>query len=182
MKRLLLSLLIVLFSLNAFAQPDYRHEISVSYGRLSNMELYGYGLEQLANVMAAVTGLNKTHVVSMGTVGFSYFYRLSNMVSLGFMGAYMHFFDENMAEPRSYYRYGTALAGVKIHWYERDWFRTYSMFAVGALYRNDPAVKGFRVAGQASFLGMEVGKRFCGFLDLGVGDMGVATAGLRVKF
>ena len=182
MKKLLLSLLIVLFSLNAFAQPDYRHEISVSYGRLSNMELYGYGLEQLANMMAAVTGLDKTHVVSLGSVGFSYFYRLSNMVSLGFMAAYMHYADFNMGENRPYYRYGTALVGVKIHWFDREWFRTYSMFAVGALYRNDPAVQGFRVAGQASFLGMEVGKRFCGFLDLGVGDMGVATAGLRVKF
>ena len=182
MKKLIVCFLILLVSLSAQAQPDYRHEISVSYGRLSNMELYGYGLEQLANITAALTGLAKVHVVSIGSIGVSYFYRLSNMVSLGFTGAYMDFFDENMAEPRSYYRFGTAMVGVKLHWYEREWFRTYSMFAVGALYRNDPVIKQFRVAGQATMLGLEVGKRFCGFLDLGVGDLSVASVGLRVKF
>ena len=182
MKKLIVCFLILLLSLSAHAQPDYRHEISVSYGRLSNMELYGYGLEQLGNITAAMTGLPKVHVVSIGSIGFSYFYRLSNMVSLGFMGAYMDFFDANMAEPRSYYRFATALVGVKLHWFEREWFRTYSMFAVGALYRNDPVAKKIRVAGQATMLGLEVGKRFCGFLDMGVGDLGVATAGLRVKF
>lgn len=74
------------------------------------------------------------------------------------------------------------MVGVKLHWYERECFRTYSMFAVGALYRNDPVIKQFRVAGQATMLGLEVGKRFCGFLDLGVGDLSVASVGLRVKF
>ena len=182
MKKTLLSLLIVLFSLNAFAQPEYRHEISVSYGRLSNMELYGYGIEQVANIIASMAGQEQTRLISTGSVGLSYFFRLSNMVSLGVMGTYMHYFNTSKTDNISYYRYGTALVGVKIHWFDREWFRTYSMFAVGALYRNEPAVQGFRVAGQASFLGMEVGKRFCGFLDLGVGDMAVATAGLRVKF
>lgn len=115
MKKLIVCFLILLVSLSAQAQPDYRHEISVSYGRLSNMELYGYGLEQLANITAAMTGLAKVHVVSIGSIGVSYFYRLSKV-------------------------------GVKLHWYEREWFRTYSMFAVGALYRNDPVIKQFRVA------------------------------------
>ena len=115
MKKLIVCFLILLVSLSAQAQPDYRHEISVSYGRLSNMELYGYGLEQLANITAALTGLVKVHVVSIGSIGVSYFYRLSKV-------------------------------GVKLHWYEREWFRTYSMFAVGALYRNDPVIKQFRVA------------------------------------
>jgi hypothetical protein len=147
------------------------------------MELYGYGLEQLANIMASVAGLEKTDAVSIGSVGLSYFYRLSNMVSLGVMGTYMHFFDANQeVDKRKYYRYATALAGVKLHWFEREWFRTYSMFAVGTVYHSDPTGKGFRVAGQATLLGMEVGKRFCGFLDLGVGDMSVAYAGLRIKF
>ena len=115
MKKLIVCFLILLVSLSAQAQPDYRHEISVSYGRLSNMELYGYGLEQLANITAALTGLVKVHVVSIGSIGVSYFYLLSKV-------------------------------GVKLHWYEREWFRTYSMFAVGALYRNDPVIKQFRVA------------------------------------
>lgn len=182
MKKLILSVLIVLFSLNLQAQKFERHEISVFYGRLSNMELYGYGIEQIANLMAAVTGVPKAHVVSIGSTGLSYFYRLSNMVSLGVMGAYMHFFDANTSENRNYYRYATAMAGVKIYWYQREWFRTYSMFAVGTLYRDEKVAKGFRVAGQLSLLGMEFGKRFCGFVDLGVGDMSVAYAGLRVKF
>jgi hypothetical protein len=69
MKKLIVCFLILLLSMTAHAQPDYRHEISVSYGRLSNMELYGYGLEQLANVTAAMTGLAKVHVVSTGTAG-----------------------------------------------------------------------------------------------------------------
>jgi hypothetical protein len=183
MKKLILSVLIVLFSLNMQAQKFERHEISVFYGRLSNMELYGYGIEQVSNLMAALTGLPKVHVVSTGAMGFSYFFRLSNMVSLGVMGSYMHYFDANMApEKRTYYRYATALAGVKIYWYQKEWFRTYSMFAVGTLYREETVAKGFRVAGQLSLLGMEFGKRFCGFVDLGAGDMGVAYAGLRVKF
>lgn len=182
MKKNILGFLLVLFSLNLSAQPSERHEISVFYGRLSNTDIYGYGLEQLANLIAGATKGNKVRVVSSGTIGLSYFYRLSNMVSLGILGMYDHFYDANMVENRIYYRYGAALAGVKIHWFEREWFRTYSMFAVGAIYHNNSTGKGFRVAGQASLLGMEFGKRFCGFLDLGLGDLGVAYAGLRVKF
>lgn len=79
MKKYIVCFLILLVSLSAQAQPDYRHEISVSYGRLSNMEIYGYGLEQLANITAAMTGLAKVHVVSIGSIGVSYFYRLSKV-------------------------------------------------------------------------------------------------------
>ncbi len=99
MKKIILGFLLVLFALNLSAQPSERHEISVFYGHLSNTDIYGYGLEQLANLIAGATKGNKV-----------------------------------------------------------------------------------RVAGQASLLGMEFGKRFCGFLDLGLGDLGVASAGLRVKF
>lgn len=61
MKKYIVCFLILLVSLSAQAQPDYRHEISVSYGRLSNMELYGYGLEQLTNITAALLPLWYCH-------------------------------------------------------------------------------------------------------------------------
>lgn len=106
MKKIILGFLLVLFSLNLSAQSSERHEISVFYGRLSNTDIYGYGLEQLANLIAGVAKGNKVRVVSSGTIGLSYFYRLSNMVSLGIMGMYDHFYDANMVENRIYYRYG----------------------------------------------------------------------------
>ena len=54
MKKIILGFLLVLFSLNLSAQSSERHEISVFYGRLSNTDIYGYGLEQLANLIAGI--------------------------------------------------------------------------------------------------------------------------------
>ena len=36
--------------------------------------------------------------------------------------------------------------------------------------------------GQLSAVGMEVGKGFCGFLELGVGFQGIVQAGVRARF
>lgn len=181
MKKILVCFLLALGFLSASAQPSYRHQISLSYGRLSNSELYGIGVGELAKIIAPMVKQPEVQVVSSGSFTLSYFYRLSNMVSLGGLISYVNFMDAKSTN-KTLFHYGTVLAGVTLHWYEREWFRTYSTFAVGTLYQHDPGRKGFRFAGHATLLGLEVGKRFCGFLDLGVGDLGVAAAGLRLKW
>ncbi|MBO7486962.1 MAG: hypothetical protein J6T58_00280 [Bacteroidales bacterium] len=172
-------LLLISVALSSAAQNRYRNEIAVTYAPLSDSDLQGFLLKYIGQA------ISKDAKVQMpGTFGIEYFRSLGDLVSVGAMGSVYLFFSQEKGKKDFNYANYSLMAGVKLHWYQREWFAAYSKFGVGASYlgykKEDESPVHF--AFQASLLGVEVGKRLCGFVEAGVGDQGVALVGVRYRF
>ena len=137
-----------------------------------------------------------------GSLGVEYFYHTSPLVGVGGI------FTTNVASEDVYskdelksYRtksYFSLMPAVKLNWLRKDLWGLYSKAAAG-VYFGRFADKGYDVNGkkvgksevetgwgfnwQASLIGIEAGSdNVRGFIELGVGEQGVALAGVRCKF
>ena len=84
------------------------------------------------------------------------------------------------------------MPAIKWYWVNKDSFGLYSKGAVGAAFLNstekdlatdttkDDSSTHFMF--QLSFIGIEFGKQFRGFVEGGVGEQGFLLAGIRYKF
>ena len=125
---------------------------------------------------------SKVSVTIPGTFGIEYFRTLGDLLSVGAIGSLYLFYGHDEGKEDFNYADYSLMAAVKLHWYKREWFRTYSKFGFGLSYlgwdEKSPAHFGF----QASLLGVEVGKSIRGFVEAGFGNQGVALLGLRYCF
>lgn len=171
-------LLLISVALSSAAQNRYRNEIAVTYAPLSDSDLKGFMLKYIGQTIS-----KEAKVQMPGTFGIEYFRSLGDLVSVGAMGGVYLFFSQEEGKNDFNYANYCLMAGVKLHWYQREWFAAYSKFGFGASYlgykKDDHPV---HFAFQASLLGVEVGKRLCGFVEAGVGDQGVALIGARYRF
>ena len=139
-----------------------------------------------------------------------YFHHLSPGVSIGGIAAFNGTSSDMYCKLRhtdgstvtnekigsSHKYYFSVMPAAKFDWLRRKNFGLYSKVAVGATYaseRQKQDVNGekkevhndneIRFNFQASLLGVEVGsQKFRGFAEFGVGEQGIALAGLRYKF
>ena len=139
-----------------------------------------------------------------------YFHHLSPVVSIGGIAAfngtssdmYCKFqrtdgsgtSNEKVGSSHKYYF--SVMPAAKFDWLRKKNFGLYSKVAVGATYYTEKQKQdvngekkevhddsGVRFNFQASLLGIEVGsQKFRGFAEFGVGEQGIALAGLRYKF
>ena len=170
--------LLIVVALSASAQNSYKNEISVTYAPFSNSDLQAMLLKYIGQTISS-----KLQVQMPGTFGIEYFRSLGDLVSVGAIGSVYLFFSQDEGKKDFDYANYSLMPAVKLRWYQREWFSAYSKFGFGASYLGyKEEGKKIGISFQASLLGVEVGKSLRGFVEAGVGDQGVALAGIRYRF
>ena len=80
-----------------------------------------------------------------------------------------------------------AMVDAKVNWFRQDIFGMYSKAGLGVMCINGNMMEesGGNVwlpTGQLSIIGMELGRQFCGFMELGAGMQGILQVGLKLHF
>ena len=79
------------------------------------------------------------------------------------------------------------MADAKFNWFRGDVFGMYSKLGLGVMCLNGSMMEesGGNIwlpTGQLSLIGMELGRQFCGFLEIGPGMQGIAQIGFKYHF
>lgn len=156
------------------------HEIGVGYGL--------YTGPQLLNLFAEIVSfsLAKVDLRSSGAVSASYLYYPIKHVGVGGTVGYQRGREPAGADFTCSRNYVTAMAMAKAYWFNKPYIGMYSSLSVGASYifgeYNGASERMWRLAGQLSAVGLEAGGRLRGFVELGLGTMGLLRMGLCIKF
>ena len=142
-------------------------------------------------------GYEWTDKKEFGTLGLEYFYHLADnpRVALGGILTYARYGEDvekgGIKQGDRKRTYVSLMPSVKYYYVDGKNFGLYSKAAVGVMLLNVKSTMGgqseskseARFMGQASLLGLEAGSQnFRGFLELGVGEQGIALVGLKCKF
>lgn len=182
---------------------DLRHEVSISYGAIPN----SYWIDLAGNFITAIFGAEYDKVSLVGPIGLEYHYHVSPLIGVGAIATFTHFSERekngDVVSKTSNNSHFTLMPSVKFNWLRRDKWGLYSKVAVGATLRHasmkkvkdaaDSATSSTTTTNsdensvffnfQASLIGVEAGgDHVRGFAELGIGEQGVALAGIRFKF
>lgn len=200
-KSLLAALVLsVMFCVPAQAQDEMetRHEIGISYGTVPN----SVWIDAFTDVVTSMFGEKQDNQHYVGPIGLEYYYHTSKLVGVGAVAVFAsHNEDTYLTEKLDGHRthtYYTLMPSVKFNWLRKAKWGMYSKLALGATMAHacdqDLDANGHKTGEkittndvlfnfQASLLGVEVGnQQVRGFLELGVGEQGIALAGVRYKF
>ena len=198
-KYILLFSIALMTAISAKAQCEYlKNELSLSYG-LGSITQLGEGIgEGLA--MALFSDTENDDGFILGPVSVEYFYHFNNpKLAIGGFVSYSKW-DSNIQKRGGNHEkvgernrnYWAVMPAIKWYWVNKDSFGLYSKGAVGAAFLNstekdlatdttkDDSSTHFMF--QLSFIGIEFGKQFRGFVEGGVGEQGFLLAGIRYKF
>jgi len=205
MKKILVSLLAVCclatMAPQASAQTQnyyklsHRNEISASYG----FSLLGAGIGTVvnkANWLREFLGVTDIEIKNGGTGGYinlGYTRQLSKVVSvggsMGFDRMSVNLKDETGKITAAGANVWTLMAGAKFDWFRTrsDIFGMYSkvnlgVMGIGASLMEEAHKSLWLPTGHLSLIGLEVGRGFSGFMELGFGMQGVAQVGIRARF
>lgn len=199
-KTLATAIAAVMFALSANAQSGYndtKHEIAIGYGAVSNsqwIDIY----EKMLNTLVGAKLDNETFV---GPISAEYFYHAKNWLGIGGIAVFgqstQDIYVSRSKSGKDKNTYFTLLPAVKLDWLRKKNFGMYSKFGIGATMRHESidynptqeeAQKSYSNSNvhfnwQASLIGIEAGSpTLRGFVELGVGEQGVAIGGIRYKF
>ena len=200
--RILLTIVVICYAFCASAQTqeieETRHEMAVSYGTIPN----SIWIDVLSDVIPAIFGEKADDKGYIGPIGLEYYYHTSPLVGVGAV-AVLATNNENAYQKetldshriRSYY---TLMPSVKFNWLRKAKWGMYSKVALGATlahsckqnYNDNGKLTGDKETHndvffnfQASLIGVEAGgQQARGFVELGLGEQGIALAGVRYKF
>ena len=183
-----------------YAQDGYeysKHEIGISYGALSNSTWQAIG-EDLGTSMISVGKVRYDDGKIFGALGLEYFYHVSPVIGVGALATYtketkdMYVFDEKSGEAKN--TFISVLPAVKFNWLRKKYLGMYSKVAAGVTFtskkeeytRSDTENSSENKVNfnwQVSAFGLEAGSPYIrAFIELGVGEQGVALTGIRFKF
>lgn len=178
MKKIFAIAAMLVATLTANAQnDDLKNEVGVYYG-----------IGSATNIVSAIgTSLNfdkDDKKGFWGPIGVEYFYHTSPVVAVGAMfslAGCTYSSDLNLKST-----YITLMPAVKFNWLRKEHFGMYTLLAAGATFiheKLETETKGqLSFMGHVSALGIEFGGPFRGFLEVGFGERGMLTAGVRYKF
>ena len=201
MKKLMMMVAVALMTaVSANAQSELpKNEIGISYGLGVSAIGDGIGNAIGTGLFDSMAGRKWTNEKNFGTLGIEYFRRLDNTPKLAVGGILTY---ARMGEDVEYKgtkegertrTWMSLMPTMKYYWTQSNNFAFYTKLGAGVMmlhsktedlvdHMTDTDSK-FYFMWQASLLGAEVGsKNLRGFIELGVGEQGIALAGLRVKF
>lgn len=188
MKKFLFLILVLLTAtLAANAQPAYKNEVAVGTCAIATSDLQTIGYRLIRSILDLTADEdNPVQTVNSGCNSAEYFHYLGNLVAVGGVIAY-HSFSVAQADYKTTFTSYSLLPAVKLSWYNRDHFSSYSKLALGAslIHEVDEEETTNRIAfnGQITLLGIDTGwKRFRIFGELGFGQQGLALFGLRYRW
>ena len=185
--------------MNVNAQSGYedtKHEAGISFGAMSNTTWMSIADDMGSTITLGAVKYDDSNFT--GPISTEYFYHLKPTISIGAILAYAQetksilIGNDKYGEAKN--TFVTAMPAAKFNWLRKKNIGMYSKVAVGltvALKKENytkgdiddlsESKIGFNF--QASALGVEVGSEIVrGFVELGVGEQGIAVAGIRVKF
>jgi hypothetical protein len=202
MKRLFVSILIIsslLLSGQAKAQNLYYkqihpNEISTSYG-FSVLSTFGsVVIGSLSNLLDLTEGeISVKPGGTYGVINLGYSYQLNKTISIGgglaFNRLSVDLKDNTGKISPAAVNIWTIMSTGKFDWFRTrsDMFGMYSkvglgIMAVGGSLMEELHKTIWLPTGQLSLIGLEVGRGFSGFMELGFGNQGIAQLGVRARF
>ena len=187
MKKLFFLLVFLTATLAANAQPPYKNEVAIGTGMIATSDLQSIGYRLVRSLMNLTADEdNPVETVNSGCNSAEYFHYLGDLVAVGGVLAY-HNFSVKQTDYQTHFTSYSLMPAVKLSWYNRDHFSSYSKLAVGASVlhevSNEEATNRITFNGQITFLGIDAGwKRFRLFGEIGFGQQGLAMTGLRYRF
>lgn len=201
MKRIFVSILIIsslFLSGQAKAQnPYYKqvhpNDISVSYG-FSLLSTFGsVVIGSLSNILDIEKDISVKPGGTYGVINLGYAYQLNKVVSIGgavgFNRLSIDLKDNTGKISPAAVNVWTIMSTGKFDWFRTrsDMFGMYSkvglgVMAVGGSLMEELHKTVWLPTGQLSLIGLEVGKGFSGFMELGFGMQGIAQLGVRARF
>jgi hypothetical protein len=202
MKRLFVSILIIsslLLSGQAKAQNLYYkqihpNEISTSYG-FSVLSTFGsVVIGSLSNLLDLTGGeISVKPGGTYGVINLGYSYQLNKTISIGgglaFNRLSVDLKDNTGKISPAAVNIWTIMSTGKFDWFRTrsDMFGMYSkvglgIMAVGGSLMEELHKTIWLPTGQLSLIGLEVGRGFSGFMELGFGNQGIAQLGVRARF
>ena len=182
----------------AQAEMETRHEIAVSYGAVPNSKW----IDVLTDIIPAMYGEVRTNYKGVGPIGLEYYYHTSPLIGIGAVAVFSSnnedgFYD-NIKSSHIKRTYFTFMPSVKFNWLRKAHWGLYSKVAAGVTYAHmnnedydevgqyveDKTIgKDLLFNFQGTAIGIEAGgNHMRAFAELGVGEQGIALAGLRFKF
>ena len=179
-------------------QDGHRHEIAVSYGVQPNTVWF----DIYTDVIPALFGETHDNYKCAGPIGLEYYYRANPLIGVGAVAVFVtnkeDGFYDNILNSHINRTYFTFMPSVKFNWLRKANWSLYSKLAAGITYA-DFSEKYYDESGktvedkttandllfnfQATAIGIEAGNSHVrGFAELGIGEQGVALAGVRYKF
>ena len=200
--KFLLAALVVCASMSIPAQAqdemDTRHEVAISYGAVPN----SVWVDAYTDIIPAIFGEKREGKNYFGPIGLEYYYHTSPLIGVGAVAVFATSKQDCLYKDtkisvitKSFY---TVMPSIKFNWLRKEHWGLYSKVAAGATYArfNDEdcddngkktgenaVSKDLLFNFQASLIGVEAGgTHLRGFAEFGVGEQGLALAGLRFKF
>lgn len=178
MRKILLLTAFLVASVAVNAQDDdLKNEIGVYYG-------FGSASKVVSTIGAALSFSSSDQKGFWGPVGVEYYRHVTPVVAVGGMAsiAGCKYGDDKAGKGT----FITVMPSVKFNWLRKEYFGMYSSLSAGVIIakikNNDQSESKTSFIGQATAVGAEFGGQFRGFVELGFGERGVLTAGLRYKF
>lgn len=188
MKRFFLLLVLLTGAVAASAQPAYKNEVAIGGGLLATSDLQSISTRLLGTFMGLMEDEeNPMEMTNSGCNSAEYFHYLGDLVAIGGVVGYHNFGVKQGNESSTFTSY-TLMPAVKLSWYNRDHFSSYSKLALGAsLVRRtttgSEATKNITFNGQITFLGVDAGwRRLRFFAEFGLGQQGMLFSGIRYRF
>lgn len=176
-----------------------RNEISVGWGVGSSVEIFGLYTDLIT---AAFVRTYNDYTYS-GPISLEYYHHFSPLFSVGGIFNYEHANadiisdwdnrNENIGKEKS--NYYTLMPAVKCDWLHKKSFSLYSKLGAGITYaqstdkytnqsnenaKDDNSQWLFNF--QLSLIGVQFGKKVCGFVELGLGQQGIVSTGIKYRF
>ena len=187
----------MMIAMNVNAQNEnLHHELSLSYG-LGSIAQFGDGIGEGLGLAFTNTEYDDGSIV--GPITMEYFYHFNNpRLAVGGSFTYSKW-DSDVMVRKSQTKVGernrnffSVMPAFKSYWINKNNFGLYSKVAAGVGFLkctdNDFEIhkkvddNGCYFMFQLSFIGVEFGSKFRGFVEAGVGDQGFIQAGIRYKF
>lgn len=177
----------------AMAQDEFKHEVAISYGALSNSQILDVFEEAITAPFQGDTTLKDDKF--FGPISAEYFYHLQPWIGIGGILVYgqkkgdLYSDSDNKKIGEDKNTYLTVMPAAKFDWFRRANVGLYSKLGVGVTLRHDVSEdidydeSNMHVNWQLTAIGVEVGsKQIRAFAELGTGEQGIFLGGIRCKF
>lgn len=177
----------------AMAQDEFKHEVAISYGALSNSQILDVFEEAIMAPFQGGTTLKDDKF--FGPISAEYFYHLKPWIGIGGILVYgqkkgdLYSDSDNKKIGEDKNTYLTVMPAAKFDWFRRANVGLYSKVGVGVTLRHDVSEdidydeSNMHVNWQLTAIGVEVGsKQIRAFAELGTGEQGIFLGGIRCKF
>lgn len=169
------------------------NEISFSYG----VSLIGAATANLINTFELVEQFTDGDYIALksggskGVLNLGYIYHFNKVVGLGghfgFNRISANLSDNTGQLTAVSVNVYSMMVDAKLNWFRYDIFGMYSKIGLGAMCLNTNLVEEYSgniwaPTAHVSLIGMEVGRQFSGFLELGAGMKGIAQFGVKFHF